>query len=157
MSPPQPTKMKCYPNETERRRLQKERIQRYLSTRLRALNLNHHCQRPGRPARVARTVQPPTGEQIERLVEEAEGLVRAQNQQLNPTTMFLAMLLILAWQTNNVSAHSYWAFFPNQPSFQPVTWDNEMIQVHTNQSDLLGGLGFPPPPFEITTASSSNY
>lgn len=32
-----------------------------------------------------------------------------------------------------------------------------MIQVHTNQSDLLGGPGLPPPPFEITTASSSNY
>lgn len=83
--------------------------------------------------------------------------MRAQNQHLNPTTMFVAMLIILAIQTNNVSAKSHWAFFPNPPRFQPVTWDNVMIKVHINQSDLLGKPGLPPPPFQITTASSSNY
>ena len=71
--------------------------------------------------------------------------------------MFITMLTILACQTNNVSTKSHWAFFPNPPNFQPVTWDNEMVKVHVNQSNLLGGPGLPPPPFEIPTASSFNY
>lgn len=71
--------------------------------------------------------------------------------------MFITMLTILACQTSNMFAHSYWAFFPNAPSLQPVTWENKIIKVHINQSDLLGGPGLPPPLFEIPTASSFNY
>lgn len=32
-----------------------------------------------------------------------------------------------------------------------------MVKVHINQSDFLAGPALPPPPFQITTASSSNY
>lgn len=38
-----------------------------------------------------------------------------------------------------------------------MAWDNEMIKIHTNQFDLLGGPGLPSAPFEITEAVTEGY
>lgn len=50
------------------------------------------------------------------------------------------MLAIITCQvTCGEPTKSYWAFLPNPPTFQPVTWENEDIPVFTNLPQLLGG------------------
>lgn len=54
------------------------------------------------------------------------------------------MLAILACQVNGVElVTSYRAYLPNPPSFQPVTWENEVIPVYTNIALWMGGTRSP--------------
>lgn len=79
-----------------------------------------------RPARSTRESDPPTRVQIKRLSEEAERSVHRQGLPVTSKTLFPAMLAIITCQvTRGRSAKPYWAYLPNPPTFQPVTWENE--------------------------------
>ena len=54
--------------------------------------------------------------------------------------MFIAMLALLSCQVSaSPIPTKYWAYLPDPPTFQVVTWDNEPIWVNTDQHQLLGG------------------
>ena len=50
----------------------------------------------------------------------------------------LALLSCLASATSSTS-EKYWAYFPDPPTFQVVTWNSDPIRVNTDQPHLLGG------------------
>ena len=51
------------------------------------------------------------------------------------------MLALLSCQVSAPSPtpENYWAYFPDPPTFQAVTWSSDPVQVHTDQPRLLGG------------------
>ena len=50
-----------------------------------------------------------------------------------------ACLIILPDKHLLPCSEKYWAYFPDPPNFQVVTWNNDPLRVHTNQPQLLGG------------------
>lgn len=65
----------------------------------------------------------PTWGDIKKLTADAQWLALSQDQNPSLSVLFVAFLSILSINYAQVSAeksNSYWAFFPNPPSFQPV-------------------------------------
>ncbi|XP_048654251.1 endogenous retrovirus group K member 25 Env polyprotein-like [Marmota marmota marmota] len=88
-----------------------------------------------------RTADPPTWRQMKRLTQEDEKPLQKANQPLNPVNLLLAMLAVINCQVSSVSAHSfaYWAYVPNPPLVQSVSWGEPEVSICTNTNF------FPPP------------
>ena len=62
-----------------------------------------------------REATPPTWGQMKKLTQEAEKTLTKVRQPLNPTSLLLAMMVVVKCQVISVSAsnHTYWAYIPN--------------------------------------------
>jgi hypothetical protein len=59
----------------------------------------------------------------------------------SPEKVFIAMLALLSCQVSaSPIPAKYWAYLPDPPTFQVVSWNNEPIRVNTDQPQLLGGF-----------------
>lgn len=61
-----------------------------------------------------------------------------QGMRMTPEHLFLAMVALAAFMPRGASM-SYWAYLPNPPVLQPVTWQHGEVIVYTNDTWLLGG------------------
>lgn len=61
---------------------------------------------------------------------------------MNPTNLLLAMMAVVTCQVMYVEAanYTYWAYIPNPPLVQAVSWGEVEVQVCTNETNF-----FPPP------------
>ena len=100
-----------------------------------------HRRPPGRPAHATQQASIPTWGQIKTLCHQAHMIASPQGSSTSPERVFIAMLALLSCQVSASSPapENYWAYFPNPPTFQVVTWNSDPIWVHTNQPHLLGG------------------
>ncbi|XP_044803371.1 endogenous retrovirus group K member 6 Env polyprotein [Bubalus bubalis] len=100
-----------------------------------------HRKSPGCPTRATQQASIPTWGQIKTLCHQAQGIASPQGSPASPERVFIAMLALLSCQVSASSPapEKYWAYFPDPPTFQVVTWNNAPIRVHTNQPHLLGG------------------
>ena len=72
--------------------------------------------------------------------------------------MFVAMLAVLPCQPRPSRAEKvYWAYLPNQPSFQPVDWMNEPFRVFVNDTLLLGGASIYPNNVKTVVSTPFNF
>ena len=96
---------------------------------------------PGRPAHATQQAPIPTWGQIKVLCHQAQGIASPQDSPASPEKVFIAMLALLSCQisASSPTPEKYWAYFPDPPTFQLVTWNSDPLQVHTNQPQLLGG------------------
>ena len=83
----------------------------------------------------------PTWGQIKMLCHQAQGIASLQGSPTSPEKVFIAMLALLSCQvsTSSPTPEKYWAYFPDPPTFQVVTWNSDLLRVHTNQPQLLEG------------------
>ncbi|XP_058578372.1 uncharacterized protein LOC131507511 isoform X2 [Neofelis nebulosa] len=148
---PPPPPPSFHTSTQHKRRLSEESRGGPLTYRMRELHLQDDWQ-PLRPTpmprhRLTQATQdssPPAWGQIKKLTNEAERLVLNQGLQPSPFTLFVAILAILACQAKcDKPGTSYWAYLPNPPSFQRVTWENEVIPLYTNIPSLMGGAQSP--------------
>lgn len=96
---------------------------------------------PGRQAQVTRNAPIPTCEQIKTLYHQARGMTSLQGSPNSPEKVFIAMLALLSCQVSaSPISGKYWAYLPDPPTFQVVSWNNEPIRVNTDQPQLLGGF-----------------
>ena len=100
-----------------------------------------HKRRSGRLTQATRNASIPTWGQIKTLCHQARGITSLQGSPTSPEKMFIAMLALLSCQVSASSPtpEKYWAYFPDPPTFQVVTWNSDPLRVHTNQPQLLGG------------------
>lgn len=101
--------------------------------------------------------QLPTWAQFKKLAFVAKELMTIHSYKSNHVTLFLIMLTLLVCHSSNATSTPYWAFFPNPPTFHPVTWDKDPIKIHVNDTEFFGGPGIPGPPFDFITAASHNF
>ena len=71
----------------------------------------------------------------------AQDIAVLQGYPPTPEKVFIAILALLACQVNTFSATpgAYWAYFPNPPPFQVVTWTNSPMRIHTTRHHAVGG------------------
>ena len=100
-----------------------------------------HRRPPGRPARATQQACIPTWGQIKSLCHQIQGIASLQGSSASPEGVFIAMLALLSCQASATPSPSeeYWAYFPDPPTFQVVTWNSDPIRVNTDQPHLLGG------------------
>ena len=109
-----------------------------------------HDLQPRHPAQATQQASIPTWGQIKSLCGQAHGIASLQGSSASPERVFIAMLALFSCQINATSSTSEkywaskkkkknWAYFPDPPSFQVVTWNNDPTRVSTNQPNLLGG------------------
>ena len=68
-------------------------------------------------------------------------MTSSQGSPASPEKMFIAMLALLSCLVSaSPIPAKYWAYLPDPPTFQVVTWNNEPIRVNTDQPQLLGGF-----------------
>lgn len=58
-------------------------------------------------------------------------------QRVTPATLFLALLAFSS--AGPVSGEEYWAYVPDPPILQPVTWRAQPFTVYSNDTVALGG------------------
>ena len=96
------------------------------------------------PAHVTQATQHaplPTWGQVKALCHQAWRIASSQGSPASPEKMFIAMLALLSCQVSaSPIPTKYWAYLPDPPTFQVVTWNNDPIRVNTNQPQLLGGF-----------------
>ena len=96
---------------------------------------------PGRLTQVTRNAPIPTWGQIKTLCHQARGMTSLQGSPASPEKMFIAMLALLSCQVSaSPIPAKYWAYLPDPPTFQVVTWNNEPIRVNADQPQLLGAF-----------------
>ena len=96
---------------------------------------------PGRLTQVTRNAPIPTWGQIKTLCHQARGMTSLQGSPASPEKMFIAMLALLSCQVSaSPIPAKYWAYLPDPPTFQVVTWNNEPIRVNADQLQLLGAF-----------------
>ena len=94
----------------------------------------------GRPAQSTQQASLPTWGQIKALCRQAQGIATLQGSSVSPEKVFIAMLALLSCQVSAAPIPTkYWAFLPDPPTFQVVTWNSDPIRVSTDQPRLLGG------------------
>ena len=94
----------------------------------------------GRPAQSTQLASIPTWGQIKALCRQAQGIVSLQGSSVSPEKVFIDMLALLSCHVSAAPIPTkYWAFLPDPPNFQVVTWNSDPIRVNTDQSRLLGG------------------
>ena len=99
-----------------------------------------HKRVSGRLTQATRNASIPTWGQIKTLCHQARGIASLQGSPASPEKLFIAMLALLSCQVSaSPIPTKYWAYLPDPPTFQVVTWDNEPIRVNTDQPQLLGG------------------
>ena len=87
---------------------------------------------------LARTTQRsdvPTWGQIKQLVSRAQESVKQQNNPVTPVTLFLAMLATISC-VPSVNAATYWAYVPDPPLLQPISWSEAEFPVFYNDKCL---------------------
>ncbi|XP_059944247.1 uncharacterized protein LOC132482995 [Mesoplodon densirostris] len=84
---------------------------------------------------LARTTQRsvPTWGQIKQLVSRAQELVKQQNNPVTPVTLFLGMLATISC-VPSVNAATYWAYVPDPPLLQPISWSEAEFPVFYNDT-----------------------
>lgn len=55
-----------------------------------------------------------------------------------PLSLFLAMMAIVTCQVG--ADHVYWAYIPNPPLFQAVSWGDPEVLVYINETQWMPGL-----------------
>ena len=99
-----------------------------------------HKRVSGRLTQATQNASIPTWGQIKTLCHQARGIASLQGSPASPEKTFIAMLALLSCQVSaSPIPTKYWAYLPDPPTFQVVTWDNEPIRVNTDQPQLLGG------------------
>lgn len=73
---------------------------------------------------------------MQALTEEAQRMVKSAGQPVTPLTLFLAPL---ALSMGTAQGAVYWAYVPNPPLLQAVTWGHVPVPVYTNATHILGG------------------
>ena len=83
----------------------------------------------------------PTWGQIKMLCHQAQGIASPQGSPASPEKVFIAMFALLSCQvsTSSPTPEKYWAYFPDPPTFQVVTWNSDPFWVRTNRPQLLEG------------------
>ena len=86
-----------------------------------------------------REATPPTWGQMKKLTQEAEKTLTKVRQPLNPTSLLLAMMVVVTCQVIGVLAsnHTYLAYIPNPPLVRAVSWGEPEVQVCTNETDFF--------------------
>ena len=84
---------------------------------------------PGRPTQATQQASIPTWGQIKTLCHQAQEIASLQGSSTSPEKMFIAMLALLSCQVSASSPtpEKYWAYFPDPPNFQVVTWTSDPI------------------------------
>ena len=84
----------------------------------------------------------PTWGQLRHLTQEAEQLILGQGSLVTPSTLFVAMLALIACQVQMVSSSStqYWAYVPKPSLFHPITCYERQIPITNDNPQLLGGI-----------------
>lgn len=100
-----------------------------------------HRKSSGRRTQATQQASLPTWGQIKALCYQAQGIASLQGSSTSPEKVFIAMLALLSCQVgvSSPTPESYWAYFPDPPTLQVVTWNSDPIPVHTNRPHLLGG------------------
>ena len=99
-----------------------------------------HRKMPGRLTGVTQHAPIPTWGQMKILCHQARGIASLQGSPASPEKMFIAMLALLSCQVSaSPIPTKYWTYLPVPPTFQVVNWNNEPIQVNTDQPQILGG------------------
>ena len=109
-----------------------------------------HDLQPRHPAWATQQASIPTRGQIKSLCHQVQAIASLQGSSTSPERVFIAMLASLCCQVNAIPSTSEkywaskkkkknWAYFPDPPTFQVVTWNNHPIRVNTSQPHLLGG------------------
>lgn len=78
----------------------------------------------------------PQWRQLQVLTEETKKMVQSAGQLVTPMTLFLALL---ALSMGTAQGTVYWAYVPNPPLLQAVTWRHVPVPVYTNATHVLGG------------------
>lgn len=92
------------------------------------LNLGHKRRRP------ASTVPLPSWGQIKKLSSEGQKILVRTGKTLNAENLFLAMCALLT--VSSSEAVSYWAYIPNPPVFEPVTWGDSDVLIFSSPKIL---------------------
>ena len=91
--------------------------------------------------------------QLQCLVFQARRIMEESAHPRSPLTFFLAMIAVLA--APPIEAKSYWAYVPDPPLLQPVTWSEADLPIFYNDSTfgrVLGNL-----PITNTSVNYSNW
>ncbi|XP_069396405.1 endogenous retrovirus group K member 6 Env polyprotein [Delphinus delphis] len=84
----------------------------------------------------------PTWGQVKQLISRAQELVKQQNNPVTPITLFLAMLATISC-VPSVNAATYWAYVPDPPLLQPISWSEAKFLVFYNDTvygPLIGNI-----------------
>ena len=99
-----------------------------------------HKRVSGRLTQATQNASIPTWGQIKTLCHQAQGIASLQGSPASPEKIFIAMLALLSCQVSaSPIPTKYWAYLPDPPTFQVITWNNVPIRVNTDQPLLLGG------------------
>uniref|UniRef100_A0A5F4VY59 Uncharacterized protein n=1 Tax=Callithrix jacchus TaxID=9483 RepID=A0A5F4VY59_CALJA len=84
----------------------------------------------------------PTWAQMHHLTAGAAALVASSGQSRSPTVMFIAMMAILSCHLAQAfplpDSRVLWAYVPNPPFLQHVTWNDPAFPVYINDTSILG-------------------
>ncbi|KAL6091118.1 hypothetical protein STEG23_024760, partial [Scotinomys teguina] len=94
------------------------------------LHLGGHCRR-----RQLTAVPLPTWGQVKKLTGEGQKMLQRTAKPLTAENLFLAMCALLT-VTSAAANVSYWAFVPNPPLLEPVTWGDMDVSVYTTPNIL---------------------
>lgn len=98
--------------------------------------------------------KPPAWGQVKALMKAAKEIVRKQGSLPTPVIMFLVMFVVISCQVLTVSGGTVnWAYVPQPPVLQLITWDSEPIPVFNNATEILGGMSSS----FITHQSNTNF
>ena len=99
-----------------------------------------HKRVSSRLTQATRNASIPTWGQIKTLCPQAREIASLQGSPASPEKMFIVMLALLSCQVSaSPIPTKYWAYLPDPPTFQVITWNNVPIRVNTDQPLLLGG------------------
>lgn len=92
-------------------------------------------------ARATNKATPSTWGQIKKLTRSAKKAVISVEKTVTDENMCPVILAVLTTQAMLVTGEKYWAYVPNPVTLHPMGWgDNDVIEVTTNNNDLLGGI-----------------
>ena len=145
--PPPPPAWKLQRNQAQTTPETPDEYQHEPSTKqMSRLSLRDHAQSIRVPSRKRPTwptqqAALPTWGQIMNVCHQAQDIAVLQGYPPTPEKVFIAILALLACQVNTFSATpgAYWAYFPNPPPFQVVTWTNSPMRIHTTWHHAVGG------------------